>query len=48
MREPLRFAALRSGAYRPEAGSRVLAIVSGGNVDPERAFTALGALSVNA
>jgi threonine dehydratase len=27
-------AALRSGAWRPEAGSRVVAVLSGGNVDP--------------
>lgn len=27
-------AALRTGAWRPEAGSRVVAVLSGGNVDP--------------
>jgi threonine dehydratase len=31
-------AALLSGTARPRAGSRVVAIVSGGNVDPERLF----------
>jgi threonine dehydratase len=36
-------AALRSGAYRAARGARVIAIVSGGNVDPERAFATLTA-----
>ena len=35
-------AALLSGAVRLPAGSRVVAIVSGCNVDPERAFAVLG------
>jgi len=35
------YAALRSGAVRLPAGSRVVAIVSGGNIDPERVFAAL-------
>jgi threonine dehydratase len=34
-------AALRSGAARLPKGSHVVAIVSGANVDPERAFAAL-------
>jgi threonine dehydratase len=34
-------AALLSGAVRLEPGSRVVAIVSGGNIDPERAASAL-------
>ena len=34
-------AALRSGAARLPRGSRVVALVSGGNIDPERAFAAL-------
>ena len=33
--------ALRSGAARLPRGSRVVAIVSGGNVDPERALAAM-------
>ena len=36
-------AALRSGSFRAAPGERVVAIVSGGNVDPERAFAALTA-----
>ncbi|MGH7741193.1 MAG: threonine ammonia-lyase [Candidatus Eiseniibacteriota bacterium] len=36
-------AALRSGAAKLPKGSRVVAIVSGGNVDPERVFAALAA-----
>jgi threonine dehydratase len=35
------YAALRSGAVRLPRGARVAAIVSGGNVDPERVFAAL-------
>ena len=42
------FAALRSGAVKLPAGTRVVAIVSGGNVDPERAFAALAALEAGA
>jgi threonine dehydratase len=34
-------AALLAGKVKPEAGARVVAIVSGGNVDPERVFGAL-------
>ena len=35
-------AALLAGKIKPPAGSTVVAIVSGGNVDPERVFGALG------
>jgi len=34
-------AALVAGKYKPPAGSRVVAIVSGGNIDPDRALGAL-------
>jgi len=37
------FAALHSGAVRLPPGSRVVAIVSGGNVDPERALAVMTA-----
>jgi threonine dehydratase len=36
-------AALLAGRLRPPAGARVVAIVSGGNVDPERALAAIRA-----
>ena len=38
------FAALRSGAVRLPRNSHVVAIVSGGNVDPERALAAMAAV----
>ncbi len=38
-------AALLAGKVRAPAGSRVVSIVSGGNVDPERVFAALAALA---
>jgi threonine dehydratase len=37
-------AALLSGKIRPRAGDVVVSIVSGGNVDPDRALAAIGAL----
>ena len=42
------YAALRSGAVRLAKGARVAAIVSGGNVDPERVFAALAAQEAGA
>jgi len=37
-------AALLSGKIRPRTGDVVVSIVSGGNVDPDRALAAIGAL----
>ena len=37
------FAALHSGAVKLPRGARVIAIVSGGNVDPERALAIMAA-----
>jgi threonine dehydratase len=42
------YAALRSGVVRLPQGARVAAIVSGGNVDPERVFAALAAQEAGA
>jgi threonine dehydratase len=39
-------AALLSGKIRPRAGDVVVSIVSGGNVDPDRALAAIGALEI--
>ncbi len=41
-------AAILAGAARAPAGSRVVAIVSGGNVDPERAFSVFDARAADA